>query len=233
MKLRPGAGRGIVGLIIGMIIGVALIAVIRFVMGLDYSSGPGVFFAGFGGLFGWLWGVGIFSPYSHEHGGFEHPHEQAEPTPMEKLMHHVREAMPGIRENVRPWIQPLMVALGISALVLALIMLIGFLPSPVQRVTTEQAAASTVTPAGAINLFGLVINKTIFFIILAVVILGIIGGTAILLALVMNVLSQQVQVAKKSPPEPAQTEPKLFQLIDFFLTWVDDILEGTKHSVLR
>jgi hypothetical protein len=107
-------------------------------------------------------------------------------------------------------------------------------------VTTENKTASTVTPEGFLNLGGFIINKTVFFIILSVVVLGILGGLAIVLALLVNGLSQQVEEVKQLP---AGTEPPdsplvrfthwMFRLIEFFLKWVDDILEGTKQSVER
>jgi len=73
-----------------------------------------------------------------------------------------------------------------------------------------------------------------------VIVLGITGGLAILLALTVNGVSQQVDEVKKLP---AGVEPPdsplvrftnwVFRLIEFFLKWVDDILEGAKHSVER
>jgi len=240
--LRPGFGRGLIGFVIGTIIGVALISIIRAVMGLAPASGPAVFFGGFGGLFGWLWGVGTFNPHSHEHGGMEHIHEDEKPGPVQVLIHRMRESAPGIRENVKPLIRPLVVVLGFSAVVLVVIMIISMAlgaaanatSKPIVRVQTETPLASAVTPAGDIILGDtLHVNKTVFFLILSAVILGILAGTALIMALLMNALSHNVQEAKASPDNPPKTEPPLFRLIDFFVSWINDILEGTKHSVQR
>ncbi len=238
--LRPGVQRGVLGFILGIVLGVALITVIRLVMGLAPLSGAAVLFGGFGGLFGWLWGVGSFNPYSHEHHGIEHAIEANEPTPLAKLLHAARSATPGIREQVKPLIRPMMVALGVCVAAVAIFMVLGIvltaLNVPIARVQTETASASPMTAAGSITLpfgDGVQVNKTVFFVILSVVILGILGGLAIGLALMMNALSAQVEKAKQSPDTPLAEEPPTFRLIDFFLTWVNDILQGTKDSISR
>jgi hypothetical protein len=236
--LRPGFTRGVIGFFIGLGIGIALISIIRLFMGLPFSTGPSAFFGGFGGLFGWLWGVGTFSPLSHEHNGFEHAAEHAEPGAVQKTMQRVRASMPGIMANVKPLVRPLLYALGITVIVLvaimAISMVLGTIDKPIARIQTEKPLASPGTPNGDI-VFGetVHVNKTVFFLILSAIILGMLGGLAVVIALIMNAVSRNVEEAKASPDNPPQTEPPLFRLIDFFVTWVHDILEGTKRSVQR
>ncbi|MEP7288246.1 MAG: hypothetical protein ABI947_21045 [Chloroflexota bacterium] len=241
---RPGFTRGILGLILGMVGGVVALAVLRLILGLIGqigaseplipSSGTALLCAGFAGGFGWLWGVGSFNPHSHEHHGLEHALEHPEPSPFELLMARVRKATPGIVSSVRPLIQPLLVALGIAAVVLVVIMAFGIF-APIHRVTTEVDSASAVTAAGTVMLpfSDTPVNKTVVFIGLTVIILGILGGLSIVIALAMNALGNEVQVVKKTPDEPLATEPPLFRLIDFFVSWVKEILDGTKRSVIR
>jgi hypothetical protein len=238
--LRPGVQRGFLGFIAGIILGALLITVVRLVMGLVPQSGPSVLFGGFGGLFGWLWGVGSFNPHSHEHYGIEHAIEAHEPTSLEKLLHAARAATPGIQEQVKPLIRPMLFALGLCVGVVVLFMVLGLLTTalgvPIARVQTETASASPMTAAGSITLpigDGLQVNKTVFFVILSVIVLAILGGMAIGLALLMNALSGQVDKAKATPDSPLETEPPAFRLIDFFLSWVNDILEGAKDSISR
>lgn len=251
---QPGITRGLVGFLIGAIGLVVVLAILRIILGqmgmlganvdLLPSSGSVIFFAGFGGLFGWLWGVGSFSKYSTEHHGMELALEDKTPSPIARLSEAARNATPGIMANVKPMIQPLIQAIGICVVVLLVIMggswLLNLLGSESIRVTTESPTASTVTPAGMLNLGGFFINKTVFFVILAVIVLGILGGMAIVMALLVNGLSDQVEVAKKLPNGAEPPDSPLvrltnwsFRLIEFFLKWVDDILEGAKHSVER
>src|SRR5712692_7576465 len=234
MLRRPGFARAVVGLIIGLILGVALITLIR-VLAFNYpfASGPAVLFGGFGGLFGWLWGVGSFNPYSHEHHGIEHAIEHPEPTAVDHALEVVRKATPEIAQSTKPFIQPLMLALGVCVAVVVVVMVLGMIPTPLQRVTTETPTASAVTPAGSLNLFGWIVNKTVFFVILSVVILVTLAVLALILGLVMGALGTQVEKAKKSPDSPPVEEPPLFRLIDFFISWVNDLLEGLRHSVSR
>jgi len=255
MLRRPGFARAVVGLIIGLILGVALITLIRaLVFSYDFASGPAVLFGGFGGLFGWLWGVGSFNPYSHEHHGIEHAIEHPEPTAIDHALEAVRKEVPVVAENTKPFLQPLLLALGVCVAVVLVFMALGMIPTPLQRVTTENAAASAVTPEGLLNLFGtaspakcvgagaqslppgscgLVINKTLFFLIVAVVLLVMLAILAIVLGLLMGALGNQVETVKKLPDQPPVEEPQLFRLIDFFISWVNDLFEGLRQSVSR
>lgn len=255
MLRRPGFARAVVGLIIGLILGVALITLIRVLaFGYDFASGPAAVFGGFGGLFGWLWGVGSFNPYSHEHHGIEHAIEHPEPTAIDHALEAVRKEVPVVAENTKPFIQPLALALGICVAVVIIFMVLGMVPTPLQRVTTENAPASAVTPGGLLNLFGsanparcvgagaaslpagscgLVINKTLFFVIVAVVLLVTLAILALVTGLLMGALGNQVEKAKKSPDAPPVEEPPMFRLIDFFISWVNDLFEGLRQSVSR
>jgi hypothetical protein len=228
---QPGFTRGILGLIIGMIIGAALISLIRLVMGEPFSSGSVVFFAAFGGLFGWLWGIGSFHKYSHDHHGIEHARAENAPNPLSLTAGRVRQAMPGIMASVRPLIQPLLIASAV-ALVIVAIFFIGGAIFGREQTYNQVADAKNLTAALPLT-EQLKVNKTLLFAIIVLVIMTIMGGLALGLALLMNSLSQQVEVAKKAAANPPKTEPTAFRLIDFFVSWIADILEGTKHSMNR
>jgi hypothetical protein len=244
--LRPGFLRGVVGFVVGTILLAVLYEIIRLVLGVELpypkltDLRPWVFFAGFGGLFGWLWGVGTFSPYSHEHAGFEHHAHDQEEGRMSALMKRGLHAAPDVIRIIIPLIRPLLIALTLCLVITFVFVLaaalLGSTSVPVVKVQTEKALASVTTTAGDILLFGPTgpaINKTVFFAIVVLLVLGIMGGLAVLIALIMGRLSHEVLVAKQEPPSPPQEEPPLFRLIDFFVTWINDILEGTKHTVER
>jgi hypothetical protein len=244
--LRPGFLRGVVGFIVGTILLAVLYEIVRAVFAVDlpYPQSvdlrPWVFFAGFGGLFGWLWGVGTFSPYSHEHAGFEHHAHDEQPGRMATLMTRGVKATPGFVRIIIPWIRPLLIALTLCVVVVFVFLLIaallGSTSAPIVKVQTDKPLASATTIYGDILLFGPdgpAINKTVFFAIIVLLVLGIMGGLAVVIALIMGRLGHEVQVAKQSPPEPPQEEPPLFRLIDFFVTWINDILESTKRTVER
>jgi len=251
---HPGITRGLIGFVLGTIGGIVAIAVLRLLLGLGGLLGPtfdllpgsgaNLFFAGFGGLFGWLWGLGSFSKYSTEHNGMELALADTTPSPLEKLREVAATAGPNVVAMAKPLIQPLGFALGICVAVLVVIMGAGLvlnaLGSPMIMVTTENPTASVVTPLGSINLGGFIINKTVFFVILAVVVLAILGGMAVLMALAVNGLSQQVEEVKKLPAgTPPPDSPLVrftnwaFRLIEFFLKWQNDFLEGVKRSITR
>ncbi|GEM_PF-6870786 len=245
LGIRPGFLRAVLGFVGGFLALPALIGLLRLLLtavgfvdpNLPVSTGTVLTFGGFGGLFGWLWGVGTFNPYSHEHNGMEHLREmKSEPTALARLIHRGIRGTPGFIRWLAPFIRPLLVALVVSAVVVAIFMVLGMIPSPLTRVQTDTPTASAVTPAGSIILpigDGLVVNKTVFFVIIAGAVLITIAIFAVVLALIMNALAPRVVEAKQSPPEPPKTEPALFRLIDFYVSWIGDILEGTRRSISR
>src|SRR5258706_8030964 len=135
---QPGIMRGLIGFVIGVIGGIIAIAVLRLVLGLMGALGPTfdvlpgsgalLFFGGFGGLFGWLWGLGSFSKYSTEHNGMELALEDKTPSPLERLRELTAKATPSIVAMTKPLIQPLGLALGVCVPVAALIMVAGLIP---------------------------------------------------------------------------------------------------------
>ncbi len=234
---RPGFARAVMGLIGGAILGVVLFNIIRAVFfGLPVVlGGPGVFFIGFGALFGWLWGIGSFLPQSHEHEGLAHV-ANGKPSRAVVVMSRAVKGTPGVLRSLRPLIPPLLVAIGVCAALVVILMLLSMNPLAPRAVQTDKPEASAVTPAGSIVIGGeggLTINKTVFFAILAVVVLGGLAITGLILALIFNLLSRGVAEAKQSPPNPPATEPPLFRLIDFVVTWLNDALDGMRRSVTR
>jgi hypothetical protein len=240
---RPGFPRAVFGLIAGLVVGPIILALIRFSLsiigmvnidqGLLPSTGANLFFAGFGAMVGWLWGIGSFNPYSHDHGGI--PTDlSGKPGLMQIAFKKGREAMPGIMQLVRPLIRPLLVALAICLVVTFLFIVIGSTPLGRGQVLDPNASATTI--AGGITLpigNGFVVSKTLFFLIIVLLVLGALATMAVVLALVYNAVNREVNEAKVAPNNPPKTEPLLFRLIDFFVTWVQEILDGTKRSVSR
>jgi len=247
--LRPGFGRAFVGFIIGAIVAFILYGIIRVLLGMSLTApadtteaakftGSIVVIMVLGGFAGWLWGVGSFSPISHEHNGFEHQREHAAGQPSRALTlgrAAIRNA-PNVARSILPLIRPLLIALAVCVFVLLIFMILGMIPR-IGLSQTNSAQGSAVTPAGSIYLpigaDGTPVNKTVFFAILVFLILGALGTLAVVIALLMNVLSMQVSAAKKAPPEPPTEQPTLFRLIDFVASWVNDMMEGMRRWVTR
>ncbi|MCC7447640.1 MAG: hypothetical protein IT324_09500 [Anaerolineae bacterium] len=247
--LRPGFGRAVVGFIIGAIIAFILYGIIRVLLGMSLTApadtteaakftGSIVVIMVLGGFAGWLWGVGSFSSASHEHDGFEHQRAHAADKPSRAVTvgrAAIRNA-PNVIRSILPLIRPLLIALAMCVFVVLIFMILGMLPL-FNKPQTYMAQGSAVTPAGSIYLpigaEGTPVSKTVFFAILVFLILGALGTLAVVIALLMNVLSNQVNAAKKAPNEPPTEQPALFRLIDFVASWVNDMMEGMRHWVTR
>ncbi len=246
--MEPGLGRAILGLIIGFVGAIIALAILRIILTFAGLLGPNdpilpgsgtlLFFGGFGGLFGWLWGIGSLIPASHEHEGLKHYLEHPRETPIQRFFASINATRPQLRAVVAPLYRPLLVATVVSVIMVAIFMVLGVAHTPLTKVQTDKPAANATTLQGDIVLATdatgnptMVVNKTVFFFGIVVVILIILGGFALVLSLIMNALGNQVQKAKKSPDEPAQKEPGVFRLIDFFVTWVKDIISGTEQSI--
>jgi hypothetical protein len=237
--LRPGFLRGAMGFGIGIVISVILYIIIRVLVGLPVDATPGtaaqpntlngaiLMFAGFGGAIGWLWGVGSFAPGSGSHEGpVAHYNAQERGTSaLVVARDRTLKAMPHLIESLKPMIKPLLIALGISAAVVILFVLAGsVLPT---RIQTSNPDASVAAITGDKT------PKAVIFLIVVVVVLGLLAGMAIGIGLLMSWLTREVEVAKKSPNNPPPIQPKLFRIINFFMAWVNDILEGTRRSIMR
>ena len=233
-SLRPGLLRALVSLPLGLVTGALVYAALRSIVGEPFSNvtaGTTLIFAGFGGAAAWMAGIGSFSSYSHEHDGFAHA-----PTGISPLMAAGKAAVkrvPDIIRYVIPLVQPLLLALGVVVVVLVIFVILGTI-APIHAVQTNTASASAVTPAGDINLPGdIAMNKTVFFIGVVVFVLGNIAVLGLLLSWIMSLVNREVTDAKKAPNAPLKSEPPLFRLVDFFVTWVNDIIDGARHSVMR
>lgn len=244
LGFRPGFLRAVLGFAGGFFALPALIGLIRLLLmaggfvdpNLPVSTGAALMFGGFGGLTGWLWGVGTFNPYSHEHNGMEHLREmKPKQTALARIIHRGIQGTPGFIRWLAPFIRPLIIALVVSVVVVGIFMALGMIQvKGITRVQTDTPVASAVTPAGSIVIGDtLVVNKTVFFIIIAGAVLTGMAIFAVILALIMNALAPRVVEAKQAPPQPPKTEPALFRLIDFYVSWIGDILEGTRRSISR
>ena len=233
-SLRPGLLRALIGLPFGLITGALLYTAIRSIVGEPYSdatTGSVVIFAGFGGAITWLAGIGSFSSHSHEHDGFAH--SPKDPGVLLVAGRAVAKRIPDMIRYVLPLIRPLLLAFGVVIAVLVIFLILGTI-APIHRVQTDMASANAVTPAGDINLPGdISMNKTVFFVGVVVFVLGNIAVLGLLLSWLIGLLNREVTIAKKAPNNPLKEEPPLFRLVDFFVTWVNDIMEGARHTVIR
>lgn len=245
---RPGFTRAIFGLFLGMWTGVILLGVARIVLNiaglvkfddvplLIPSTGSAMILAGFGGAFGWLWGIGSFGQYSKEHSGMDLALADETPTAVDVVVDGVSKATPDIVQVTRPLLQPLGVVLGIVVGTLVLFFVLGVLGQAIgfTRIQTDNPAGSAAEIGGNVPIAEQVeVPKIAIFGGFVLVSLGLIGGLAMLLALGMNGLTKEVETAKKEKAQPATGNSVFFRLIDFFLGWARDIFEGTNRTVNR
>src|SRR5262249_54552224 len=157
-----------------------------------------------------------------EHDGFAHAPKG--PSPLLVAGKAAVKRAPDVIRYVVPLFRPLLLALGVVVIMLVIFMVLGTI-APIHVVTTDHANANVVTPAGDINLPGdISVNKTVFFVAVVVFILGNMAILGLILSWIMGLLTREVAVAKKAPNNPLQEEPPMFRLIDFFVTWVNDIM---------
>jgi hypothetical protein len=226
--LRPGFLRGLIGMVLfGIIIGVLylIVRVVLFGLAPDQGGGAALMFGGFGAAFGWLWGVGSFNPGAQAHEGpavYAATHASDKPGFATVARDRTLKLLPHLISGIRPMLQPLLIALGICVAVVIISLLVGtVLPTRIQTYNPDASVAE------------LTQNKAVIFIIISVVILGALATMAVVLGLVMSWLTREVEVAKKSPDNPPPQNPTLFRLIDFVLSWINDIIEGTRRSLTR
>lgn len=239
--LRPGFIRAVIGSIIcAVLVAVVYGVVVRPLTGanadpdviaagaIDHSAGAILMFAGLGAAFGWLWGVGSFSPGASAHEGpnaYYEMNKVEKPGAMVVLREFSSKAIPFVLTNTRPMIKPGLIALGICAAIVAALVFVATNPIvPVARRQTYNAVASATVMTG---------DKFIMFVIISAVMLAVLIGTAVGIALLVSVVNREVEVAKKSPNNPPPVPPFFFRLIDFFVSWVNDIVEGTRKSITR
>jgi hypothetical protein len=197
-------------------------------LGIGPNSGATLMFAGLGMAFGFVWGVGAASPGASSHEGpayFAELAARAQPNPIKELRELALKLGPQAAETLLPLVRPLLITLGLVALVMLAVVFVATNPIvPVSRVQTNDAAASAVTMTG---------DKLLLFVVIIVVVLGAIATLAVLLALGVNLLNRQVNTAKKEPKAPVEKLPNVFRLFDFAVSWLADILGGLRRILSR
>lgn len=256
LVMRPGVMRMLLGAIAACFLATALLMIFRWLVGFEpWSLGATLLFAGFAAAFGVVWGMGGFRP---ENQTVEAAHEAAHhPQPAQPI----KGAFDAVKFNaalfrfignrilpiIRPLLGPAVIALGIALLAVVVIMVVSAFGS--QRVQTDRTSASAVTIRGYVDgleLFGGPVSKFGFFIFIALLIVGGVGSMALGLALIVNALSTQVQIAKKLPKEPldltkveggkspiAGMTQFFVRLLRFFTDWVADITGSATRSISR
>jgi|GEM_PF-1227961 len=257
-KAYPSVGRGLAAGLMAFSAAALAVLLVRWLFDFSDPWAPGTVFVagGFAAAFGTLWGMGATHPdYETVEAAQEaehHPHKPAEPVAGAfNTASLARHSFGFLRERilpiVRPLLGPLVIAFGVALLGVVIVMLIGtFGPS---RVQTTDLSASAVTPSGylaGVTLFGQPVSKLAFFAFVVLLIFGGIASLAIGLALLINALSAQVQLAKKSPNEPivlSDSSPQhgplvtflrgANRLVHFFTDWIADITLSILRMVSR
>ncbi len=248
LRLRPGLLRAVLGALSAGALATVVMMLLRWLFGYEpWSAGALFLFGGFALSFGAIWGMGGFYPsnmtVAAAHAAAHQPHSTPKP---------LMGAFDAVKFNVgllkfignrivpivRPLVGPMFLALGIAMIGVFVVMIIGsFGPA---RVQTDRVSASAVTARGyleGVELFGQPVSKLGFFIFISLLILGGIGSLALGLALIVNALSTQVQIAKKLPAEPLDLTEKsgktgpiahvaqfVVRLVRFFVDFILDIV---------
>ncbi len=255
--LPPSVLRLALGALAAFSLATAVLMFVRWLVGFEpWSPGAVFLFGGFALAFGAIWGMGGFRPENQSvEAAHEAAHHPQQPKPLKGAFDAVKFNVALIRflgnrivPILRPLVGPVIVALGIALLAVVVIMVASSLGT--QRIQTEQTGASAVDVVHGyvpgIDFFGRPVSKFGFFIFLAVLILGGVGSMALGLALIVNALSAQVQIAKKLPAEPldlteagggkspvAGVANFVTRLARFFTDWLGEIASGATRSITR
>jgi hypothetical protein len=215
--------------------------IIRALLGLpmDWANAAGstLMWSGLGGSFGWILGVGAFSPGASAHEGpvatwAENAKLSRPPGLLAQgrinTVKFFKWAIPLILPNLRP----LAIALGVIVVITLIFMLLGTNGIvSLGRLTTQNDAANTAEVTG---------DKLIIFLIIAAVVIGLLVGTAVGLALLMTSLTRQVEIAKKINRTVLPDDSPLLKLgryferlLQFGIAWVRDIIDGLTKTTIR
>ncbi len=192
------------------------------------SGATGVFMA-FGMAFGMVWGIGGLSKGASAHEGPTYIAKLNAP-PARKPVREARELatklIPQALALFVPMIRPILTVVGVGVLLVGALLFVASNPIvPVAKQQTYQVAAATNAVTG---------DKLLLFVVVAVVILGAVVSLAVGLLLLINFLNQQVNKAKEDKPEPVATEKiKAFNIVNFFITWIGDIMNGLRRSMTQ
>ncbi len=257
-RARPSVWRAVGGALAAFAAASLGVMFLRWQFGFDdpWSAGTEFVPAGFALAFGAIWGMGGFnSDYQTVetvHAAAEHPHAPGEPLvggfdAAELGQHTITFLRERILPIVRPLLRYMVLAFGFALLGIAivLIVILGASIFGAAHTQTNDTSASAVTPAGylvGVTIGNQPVSKVAFFALIAVLLLGGIGTIAIGLALLVNALSAQVQIAKKAPDEPLDFSPTsthhgpltragqfMTRLAHFFTDWAADITRSVIH----
>ncbi|MCC7208413.1 MAG: hypothetical protein IT323_13985 [Anaerolineae bacterium] len=232
------------GFVLKGVLGAALAAVlvvpayITFLIPFPLGAGAGpvegtaLLFGGFAMTLGFLWGVGFASPGASAHEGPGYTAalvaaERPRPQPVREVVLFAEKQIPFVREHIVPLIRPILIAVGVVALLVGAVMFVAMNPIvPVGSAQTRDTAASALAVTG---------EKFILFVIIAVVVIGAVVGLALALSLGIRILNRQVVEAKQAAPEPVEPRQfrSAFKFVDFFVRWLQDLVAGVGRLFAR
>lgn len=236
-RFTPGFFRGIVAMVGAGIVTAIIYAILRliFVGSFENALGSILALAGFGAAFGFVWGVGGWSPGANDHEGpvaYAAEHPDTSPTVPMTILDRTRKFVGWVTPQIIPLLRPLAIALLVVFVITGAILFIA--ANPIVPVGRRQ---TVITNADAALITG---DKLIPFLIFAVIVIVSLAGFAFTLAILFSYLNRQVEISHKVETTPLPSQSPLMKmwrgirgLTAFFLEWVADIFEGLSKSVTR
>lgn len=210
LRMQTTLLRGLLGGIAGFSLAAAVVMVIRWATGYHPWDGGAMFMlTAFPTAFASVWGMGGFEArnLTIEANVAARAHPQQPPEnrgAFDGVMFHVR-LFTFLAKRIWPVVEPLLgPAIVVTVLVgsgIAVLVVIGQI-APGTRTQTVEVDAAATTVAGTASFLGLQLPKFLVFLIVAGLILGAVGTTALVLALIFNALGSAISSARKAPKHP-------------------------------
>ncbi|MFP4321190.1 MAG: hypothetical protein ACLFTK_01920 [Anaerolineales bacterium] len=252
---RPNIMRALLGFPLGLVVMLLVVGFFRhFVQGMDaylmpvevldglfagwfYEDEATLMFAILGGAFGFLWGSGATYDFEKE----EHYREQSGGGSEIMKLPYIPanpDAPQPVRNNpAKPFLGALPGLALVSIVLVGTMLLLGVIPMadflPTSTQTTNSAAERHEFGETDLNLLGLVafenLDQGTAFIVISLLVIGGIVSLGLGLAVVVWLFNQMAASAQAADPDPEPVKDSLpVKLVDFFLDWVQDILNGIR-----
>lgn len=236
-RFPPGFFRGVLALFGAGILTAIIYLILRliFVGSIENALGSTLVFSGFAAAFGFVWGVGGWSPGANDHEGpvaYAAEHPDTSPTVPMTILDRTRKFVRWLTPQVIPLLRPLGIALAVVLVITGIVLFVAANPIvPAGRRQTAQSAADAALITG---------DKLLPFVIFIGVVVVSLAGFAITLAILFSYLNRQVEISHKVKTTPLPSDSPLMKvwrgirgITAFFLEWVADIFEGLSKSVTR
>jgi hypothetical protein len=247
LKMQANLLRGILAGLAGFALTASIVMVLRWATGYQPWAGGTMFMlTAFPVAFAGIWGMGGFETKNLTIEANLAARGEPQPEPVnlgafDGVKFHVR-LFSFLANRIWPVIKPLLgpavVVTVLVGSVISILVLLGQI-APGTRTQTVEVDAAATTVAGTASFIGLQLPKFLVFLIVAVIILGGVATTALILALIFNALSNAVSKAKKDPKHPvdltdssgqASAAGRMFQwvrrLIQFNVDFAADIINA-------